>query len=272
MVHKTNKYNAPAGKNISPLKSAPPVQFKFTNPMISVEEQKSSFTNFINELLQKMGLLKDAVVSVEDEESSDLAANPDALPKFSPPPPPLITPIKNPIPIEQNTIRYNSFVDSGRFSKMVQTDIFKCETCEKRKKILHRSTAVQASDSPITFSVSTQVTEEDFQPKIPKTQSLAALTPAQLLAKSRESLNAATRGGRIDIDNFDIHPTGYNRPNFFRPTDNYNHNRPNQPFANSSSIYDALSSQMSGGGGRGREPNFPRTMDSNARFNHNSYY
>lgn len=239
-------------------------------------EQKNSFTKFINELLQKLGLLKDAVVSVDDDEPSDaLTANLEVTSVFSPPPPPLIKPIKksikNPITNEITDVRYNNFIENNRLSKMVQTEVFKCDNCEKRKKILFRSTAMQATDLPITFSVSTQVTEEDFQPRFPKTQSLAALTPAQLLAKSRESLNAATRGNRIDMDDFDIQSTGYNRPNFFRGSDSYSLNRPNPPFTNTSSIYDTLNSQMSGGG-RGRESNFPRIMDPNVRFNHNSYY
>ncbi|XP_018570405.1 uncharacterized protein LOC108910321 [Anoplophora glabripennis] len=273
VVHKTNKYKVNTGKYLSPLKGSPPVQFPFTDPTISIEDQKNVFTNFVNDLLRKLGMLNDTVVDVDDEETPNVKATKEEAPsRFSPPPPPLITPIKKPVSKDIKNVRYNKIVETNRLCKMVQTDVFKCENCEKRKKILYRSTAMQTSNSSVTFSVSTQVTEEDFQPRIPKTQSLAALTPAQLLAKSRESLNAASRGGRIDIDNFDIHPTGFNRSNFFRAADNYGPPRPNPLFANSSSMYDELDSLMYEGGGRGRDPYAPRPMESNPRFSHNNYY
>lgn len=268
VVHKTNKYKVNTGKYLSPLKSLPPVQFAFTNPIISEEEQKNTFTNFVNDLLQKLGLLKDTVVNVDDEEPDAPTRN--VISNFSPPPPPLITPIKNPVLRDVKPVRYNNFVETNRLSKMVQTDIFKCENCEKRKKILYRHASMQTTNPPVTFSVSTQVTEEEFQPRIPKTQSLAALTPAQLLAKSRESLNAATRGARIDTDTFDIHPTGYSRPNFFRGPDNYGLSRPNAPFVNPPAMYDGPDSLYEGGG-RGRDPYASRTLDPNVRFSHNYY-
>lgn len=253
-VYSTNKYQLQSERFTSPLKISPPVTFTFTNPETPPKEEEKAFATFIDDLLQQLGLVKEEPeVKIKKENLPDVfIVEGRSTPKISPPPPPCITPAKNK-PEKKQT------------SKLVQTDIFKCEDCERRKKILYRTTGCQAEDSMITFSVSTQVTEEDFQPKMPKSQSLAAMTPAQLLAKSRESLSAISRSARMDVDNFDVATSTYaNRPNYFRGPEVYGMARPNPIFPGP--IYDPVM-----GLERGRDPNGPRMPDPALRFTHNYY-
>ncbi|KAH1026994.1 uncharacterized protein LOC109540838 [Dendroctonus ponderosae] len=70
-------------------------------------------------------------------------------------------------------------------SMSTQTDreFSSCRECLRRRSTPLTNSAVQTENPVLTFSVSTQVSESDFYAMIPKTQSLASLTPAQLLGK-----------------------------------------------------------------------------------------
>ncbi|KAJ8934243.1 hypothetical protein NQ314_013489 [Rhamnusium bicolor] len=282
VVHRTDNYKMSTDTNMSPLLRKPMVRFPFTQIQPRVE-QIVSFTTFINNLLQKLGLMKETVVDVEKDVPPNvgIAPTPRAL---SPPPPPLITHNRIMIPTEiRGSNRFNK-LGNNQLSKMIQTDVSKCESCEKRKKIIYKSSAAQCGGDSTTFSVSTQVTEDDFYPKSQKTQSLASLTPAQLLAKSRAGANRM-----IDKDSFDIAPSqsSYaNRLNFLHPADN-SYNLPRyrspsppphfNPYSREEvlpSMYNpnTLRSPFIGGGGRGNPSNLPRTLDAMNRFGYNNYY
>ncbi|KAJ8956188.1 hypothetical protein NQ318_020740 [Aromia moschata] len=279
VVQPTDNYKVSELKNKSPLVRMPPVTFAFTQPQIK-KEQKASFTGFINDLLQKVGLMREAVVDV-DKEPPQNACIPATAKKLTPPPPPLITANKNTYKeLQPSKPRFGSNVarlGANQLSKMVQTDVFRCESCEQRKRILHVASGVQCGGVSASFSVSTQVTEADFYAKIPITQSLASLTPAQLLAKS------AKYGRGVEMDDFDAH--GFNRGGFAR-SEGYNMARYSPPRAPSPPRFSlgardeaygnasASRSQFAGGGGRGRGPqsNLSRPLDPNSRFGYNNYF
>lgn len=188
----------------SPLVKLSEAKIAFTE-IPSKEKNKSAFTMHLNNLLRGIGLLNE-VVEVDDDPEPIISSY---VPKgTSPPPPPHISrqrPNRN-----EETVRIHN---DNRLAKMVQTDPMpKCVDCEKRRKTLHKTTGSQTGEL-MTYSVSTQVTEDDFVSKMPKNQSLASLTPAQLLAQ-----NAASSSSKryAEPDDFDIYPSKapFNRNNF----------------------------------------------------------
>nr|CAH7768649.1 unnamed protein product [Callosobruchus chinensis] len=157
-------------KNSSPLKRMTQLKIPFTE-IPTKEENTSAFSGCIDRLLKHLGLQSE-VIEIDDKE--DRASSPP------PPPPPSITRTD---PVEQSA-RTN------------------CPDCEKRRKRVFKNTGTQYSDDRMSYSVSTQVSEDDLNPnRIPKNQSIASLTPAQLLAKSNYG-----GGNKMDKDEFDILP------------------------------------------------------------------
>lgn len=194
---------------------------KMSEPKIAFSEiptkdnNKSAFSKQLNDLLQDIGLLNEAV-ELDDDPEPSLSSN---VPKgTSPPPPPHISIRKDEPPFRNYTV-------NNRLQKMVQTDpLPKCADCEKRKKIVYKTNECQTGEL-MTYSISTQVSEDDFSHKLPKKQSLASLTPAQLLAQ-----NAASSSSKryIDSDDFDIYPS---KTPFYRA--GYDYSRGSDGFGNS---------------------------------------
>nr|CAI5818193.1 unnamed protein product [Callosobruchus analis] len=158
-----------ADKNSSPLKRMTQVKIPFTEPPTKAQNT-SAFSGCIDRLLKHLGIQSE---TIEIDDKEDRASSPP------PPPPPSIT---KPAPVEQ----------SARSS---------CPDCERRKKKVFKNSGTQYSDDRMTYSVSTQVSEDDLNPnRIPKNQSIASLTPAQLLGKSKYGAS------KMDKDEFDILP------------------------------------------------------------------
>ncbi|CAH1957127.1 unnamed protein product [Acanthoscelides obtectus] len=167
-VHKTQPPSL--AKTISPLKRIAQVKIPFTE-LPSKAENVSAFSGRIERLIQHLGLQSE-VIEIEDKE--------DKKTSLPAPPPPSIS---------------ASTVQS-------RPGVVGCPDCAQRKKILYRSTGTQYSDDHMSYSISTQVSEDDLRTnRIPKNQSLASLTPAQLLAKSQFGGSS-----KMDKDEFDIFP------------------------------------------------------------------
>lgn len=114
----------------------------FTDPH-SISTDQLSFSAYVDRMLQAVG--------VKDEATDVSVTRQDV------PPPPKITKTNIMVPPSKD-----------------------CEACKERKRKIFKSSTTQC-DFVSTFSVSTQVTDEDFRPKM-KPQSLASMTPAQLLS------------------------------------------------------------------------------------------
>lgn len=243
----------------SPLVKSAETKISFTE-IPSKEKNKSAFTIHLNNLLRDIGLLNEVVEVIDDPEPIISSFVPRGT---SPPPAPNISRQK------QNQKRYEEppvrIYSDKHLTKMVQTDpVPKCIDCEKRKKILHKTTSSQTGEM-MTYSVSTQVTEDELVQKIPKNQSLAALTPAQLLAQ-----NAGSSSKRYnDNDDFDIYPSNvpFNRSGFdyARAAESFNSSSNTLRFLPPDRERDRDESHS---GGRGRGP--PNTgFDIGPRY---SYY
>lgn len=151
IVHKMNAHRPPQDKTTSPLLRSPPVRLSFTTPG-APNETDTNFKRCCEILLYKVGIEK------------DLSINEDPLEV----PPKAIEPVR-----------------SRTFGTQTDKEMIRCNECLRRKGILYAQAGVQTGkEMGANFSVSTQVTEGDFYSMIPKTQSLASLTPAQLLGKS----------------------------------------------------------------------------------------
>ncbi|VEN40412.1 unnamed protein product [Callosobruchus maculatus] len=157
-------------KNSSPLKRMTQVKIPFTE-LPTKAESTNTFSGCIDRLLKHLGLQSEAI-EIDDKE--DRASSPP------PPPPPSIT---KAAPVQQSA-RSN------------------CPDCEKRRRKTFKNSGTQYSDDHMSYSVSTQVSEDDLNPnRIPKNQSIASLTPAQLLGKAKFG-----SGSKMDMDEFDILP------------------------------------------------------------------
>lgn len=168
-------------KNRSPLVKLSQVKIPFTEVPTKIQ-QKTEFTAYMNNLLSSIGLMDETVIDLDGDQSS---VN-NLLRAASPPPPPQIS---------NRGPREATFEPTQRklvphLTIAVQTESFKCNDCEARKKVVYKNVGTSCGDDNMTYSVSTQVTEDDFYSssnRIPKNQSLASLTPAQLLATSTSS-------------------------------------------------------------------------------------
>ncbi|XP_019870505.2 serine/arginine repetitive matrix protein 2 isoform X2 [Aethina tumida] len=144
-------------KNKSPLLRSSRIRFPFTKPPANVPPGKE-FSSSMERLLQCVGLSTRAVAlePVPQEKKEEAAVA-------------------------------RKSIDNARnvLPKMVQTDPYRCENCEIRKRKSFNAISVQCGEPVIKMvSVETQVCEEDL---MPKKKSLAALTPAQLLGKIQET-------------------------------------------------------------------------------------
>lgn len=219
-IRKSIKPQSTVDKFKSPLVKASETKLSFTE-IPSKENNKSAFSTHLNNLLQDIGLLNEAVDLDDDPEPIISSFVPKGT---SPPPPPHITRQRHVKKKEESIYRIH---DDTRLAKMVQTDPMpKCVECERRKKVAHKAVGLQTGDM-MTYSVSTQVTEDELIGRIVKNQSLASLTPAQLLAQNASSSSSSKRF--VDNDNFDIYPpkaSSYNR-------NSYDYARAAESFSNS---------------------------------------
>ncbi|XP_072388968.1 uncharacterized protein [Diabrotica undecimpunctata] len=204
LIQKKPKSNYNPEEFQSPLKQSFQLKVPFTE-VPTPENQRNAFTEYIQKLLDQIGLPEEVIV-IDDHITSDGEAS--IQNKSSPSPAPIVFPQK-PKSVEVTTS--NSYV-KNRLQKLTQTDPYTCKSCDERKKKLVKSVGVQSASASFSFSVSTQVREEDFYDAIPKNQSLASLTPAQLLGRSG-------RGPELDMP---PRPVPYP---YFDPRSNWDHSR-----------------------------------------------
>lgn len=177
----------PESRKWSVLRPPPTLPYT-TSKMVN----ENSFTHVLNRLFRFVGVDKSLPL---DENDLELAK--DGGEDLVAPPAPTITPQKQPHPRQQQQqvkklpnvqpLKTVSMLGTKFLMKMVQTDPVKCEACQLRNSIKHETVGVQCGESS-SVSVGTQVCEEDISPK--KKQSLAALTPAQLLGKSANEVRS----------------------------------------------------------------------------------
>lgn len=181
----------------------PPPNLSYTTPKTLNE---NTFTHILNRLFRFVGLPKR--IPLEENELDIVKAGDDMDLDLEPPPPPTISPQKQKqqqqqpqqkqqqqqkqkqLPKVKQQTKNTSILGSKFLMKMVQTDPVKCEQCQLRDSKKYETIGVQCGESSQS-TVSTQVCEEDIMPK--KKQSLAALTPAQLLGKSNEGRSTDTQ-------------------------------------------------------------------------------
>lgn len=257
-LRKSSKQQTSHEKFKSPLVKSAEARISFTE-IPRKPDHKSAFTTHLNNLLQGVGLL-DEVVELDDDPEPIISSY---LPKgTSPPPPPHISRKRQP----RNEDNFARIHVDNRLSKMIQTEpLPKCADCEKRRKIVHKSEGCQTGEL-MTYSVSTQVTEDDFVTKIPKNQSLASLTPAQLLAQDAPSSK------RYNDDNFD----SYSSKSLYRGG-TFDYARAAESYGSSGSLLNSRflppdrdrnepSNSLLFQGPRGRGP--PNNFDTGSRYNY----
>lgn len=196
ILHKDDDTSkSPEEKFKSPLLKTSDIKLRFTE-IPNTTKHKLKLSAYINNLLQNQGLLKDVVV-IDDEPEVN-----SEIPKAPSVPP--TTPIISLIDDETDKTG-KSATDGEKLSD--QTDTPRCLDCEKRSKIVTKSIGVQCGNDITKFSVGTQVREEAFYHAFPKNQSLASLTPAQLLAGS-----VAGPSKIHDVDDYNMIPRKKSRP------------------------------------------------------------
>ncbi|KAG5881267.1 hypothetical protein JTB14_003738 [Gonioctena quinquepunctata] len=221
VVRKSEKPKTLQEKFKSPLMKFLQLRIPFTD-IPKKDQQRSAFTNYINYLLQTIGLMNEIVVEIDDQDAPSSTDAAKGQEEATPPPPPQISHNHVEVPTRRPNLK-----NSNQLSKFVQTDLLKCHECDKRKNILYRSSGVQCGGEQVTYSVSTQVKEDDFYVKIPKNQSLASLTPAQLLAKSG---SGSKYNRSVEVDDFDLLFSSNNsRTGFGRGSETYGMSRYNPP-------------------------------------------
>lgn len=191
MLLKGVKPKSTAEKYMSPLLKSSHVKLPFTEVPKS-EQYRSEFNSYIDNLLANLGLVDDEVIVIDDAEP---APQETKRPQDAPPPPPpnISSGRKNdPKPA----------FELYKLSKFIQTDAPGCFDCDRRKKISFKTVGTQCGNDGVMFSVGTQVSGDDFyiRPTLPTSQSLASLTPAQLLATS--GMSKPSRN--FDDNDFDI--------------------------------------------------------------------
>ncbi|XP_066145412.1 muscle M-line assembly protein unc-89-like [Euwallacea fornicatus] len=171
VVQKSSSYACSTDMTMSPLLRKPLVQLPFTTPGIKTSGDVD-FKKCCEFLLYRIGIEK-RLVKCEDTAQIPLRETPkkdvNSLPKSH-----------GKLFLDPSVAIKSS---SKSFSTQTDKELSRCQECLKRKNVLYSNCAVQAGEVLLKFSVSTQVTEADFYSMIPKTQSLASLTPAQLLGK-----------------------------------------------------------------------------------------
>ncbi|XP_050300067.1 uncharacterized protein LOC126738675 [Anthonomus grandis grandis] len=172
IVQRTDTHECSKDKTISPMLRKPIIRLPFTTPGMT-NSSEINFTKCCEMLLRRVGI---------DKNSSELK-KPDKLPETSSKQ--IVKTEAPPTAIASSPSEPKSPIKTLSKSISIQTDkeLSICKDCLKRKGILYSNCGVQSGNPMLTFSVSTQVTEADFYSMIPKTQSLASLTPAQLLGK-----------------------------------------------------------------------------------------
>lgn len=164
IVHKMTAHQPPKDKTTSPLLRSPPIRLPFTTPG-APNETDTNFKRCCEILLYKVGIEKNLSTNEVSPKSLDV------------PPKDVVAAFSNPSSSELFPTR------SRTFGTQTDKELIRCNECLRRKGILYAQAGAQTEMS-VNYSVSTQVTEADFYSMIPKTQSLASLTPAQLLGKS----------------------------------------------------------------------------------------
>lgn len=181
VVEKTNSYEYSKDMTVSPLLRKPIVQLPFTTPGVKISRDLD-FARCCEVLLHRVGIEKRLVSQIKHENDIVNVPPKEVTQKDTPP---LILYTKQysetpPIKIITKTL-----------STQTDKELSSCKECLRRKGILYANSASQAGSPVVTFSVSTQVNEADFYSMIPRTQSLASLTPAQLLGKQSMITNSS---------------------------------------------------------------------------------
>lgn len=191
VVHKTDLYQSSKDMTMSPLLRKPIIQFPFTTPGLK-KSSELDFAKCCETLLHRIGIEKN-LSSFKEPEKPKVLIPPKEVPKL-----PKVSKVEKapPVYVPQSTYSDISIpVKAITKTLSTQTDkeLSSCKECLRRKGILYANCGVQAGSPALTFSVSTQVTEADFYSMIPRTQSLASLTPAQLLGKQSMLTNQSVR-------------------------------------------------------------------------------
>lgn len=177
-------------ENQSPLLLKTPIEFDYTTKKNFKES--TSFRHCLEKILTKVGVKKDKAIEVI---SSDSETEIDV-----PKPPIFSTKVDTPIKLDPPKKPMMIY-------KSTQTETVRCEECFRRKGIIKFSAGVQCVKESVDCSV--QVCEADIVIEtIPTNQSLASLTPAQLMGRSeknipRNPLNFEPPRNRINDQGFD---------------------------------------------------------------------
>lgn len=146
----------------SPLRRIPIVRFNFTTPP-KVTDEVDGFALALDRILRSVGIVKESINLDESVESLTKSAN-------------------------------NSHVDEDTASLTWKAallgskkpEVSSCEECKKRKQKTFVEVGSQCADNKETCSIGIQVNDEDLIPAKKKNESIALLTPAQLLGKIKE--------------------------------------------------------------------------------------
>ncbi|XP_044748672.1 zinc finger CCCH domain-containing protein 13-like [Coccinella septempunctata] len=192
-VTKNSHHLTRSEQNVSPLLRQKPFKFSFNTPL-----SDNSYQEILNRALIKTGVVSE-VIDLVDEEDHDASIN---------------RATKRKVPFEGNPEPMKNMS-----MKMCQTDPVKCEDCEKRKAVQYCSIGIQCGESE-RYNVGVQVVEEDISNfKFPKNQSLAYMTPAQLLGRSDPVSSRAESFGNSSDRN--LQAAYRDAPNWNRPRDYY---------------------------------------------------
>ncbi|XP_060532420.1 uncharacterized protein LOC132705672 [Cylas formicarius] len=192
VIRKTDGVPSLTNKNISPLLRKPIIQLPFTTPGLK-KSNENEFTKFCTMLLHRVGIEKMPELKEESKMKPKVPIETKQVKHV-----PKVQPAPSIVP--QLYSQTMSKVERNASGSQTDPELSACKECLRRKDINFESTGVQCGAPMLTFSVSTQVNESEFYSTIPKTQSLASLTPAQLLGRQMRNLDS---GSNFPFRNFD---------------------------------------------------------------------
>lgn len=179
-----SKVNKSDVKFQSPLRRIPVVRFQFTTPP-KIADEIDCFGVALDRILKKIGIISETV-NLDDSFDDGGVSNS----------------VKEPIKSQLSGLKRTMNVETT----------MSCEECKKRKLKVFTDVGSQCVEANEMVSIATQVNEDELMAfKVTKNESLALLTPAQLLNKEKEKESAANENLEKEEEKLkDSNPTSEN--------------------------------------------------------------
>lgn len=164
----------------SPLRKIPIVRFQYTTTPAKSFELSDPYATILDKILKKIGVLRE-VINLDDIVVDDNDFGPSASSSKSN--------NNKTISSDNDKVDYRKKNSAKKLLKNSSSVSSSCEECKKRKLLVYTEVGTQCVDKVEMCTISTQVVEDDLNPPkgLLKGESIAALTPAQLLSKEKNT-------------------------------------------------------------------------------------